>query len=337
MKRPLIPILLLALTAASAAVWWQRQNHVHREGPLTLYGNIEIRDSRLAFNEQEIVVEVAAEEGDVVHAGRLLARLRSDRLEDQLAEALASLAAQQQVVKRLRAGTRKQEIDQARSELEAARVRAHNSQKILERLQQTSAVGASSKQTLDDARAQFDTDQAQLDVRQKALDLAVEGPRKEDIAEAEARLQAGEAAVALLRHRVDDTVLKAPAAGVIQSRILEPGEMASPTRPAFVLALTDPKWARTYVPEPNLGLVREGMGATVSSDSWPGRKFTGRVGFISPEAEFTPKSVETTDLRTKLVYEVRVLVDDPKNELRLGMPVTVEIVEEPSQQDTGNK
>ncbi len=163
--------------------------------------------------------------------------------------------------------------------------------------------------------------------RQQVLDLAVAGPRQEDIAEAAAKHQAMEAGVALLRHRLADTILMAPAPGVIQSRILEPGEMAGPTRPAFILALTDPKWVRTYVAEPDLGRLREGMAATISSDSWPDKIFNGRVGFISSVAEFTPKSVETTDLRTKLVYEVRVLVDDPHDQLKLGMPVTVQIPE----------
>jgi len=112
---------------------------------------------------------------------------------------------------------------------------------------------------------------------------------------------------------------------VIQSRILEVGEMAGPSRPAFILALTDPKWARTYVPEPDLGRLHEGMRAKITSDTWPNKTFGGRIGFISSVAEFTPKTVESTDLRTKLVYEVRVLVDDPKDQLRLGMPVTVTI------------
>jgi HlyD family secretion protein len=328
MKRPLIlVVVLLLVAAAAAAAWWRQQNQTQQDDSLTLYGNIEIRDARLAFNEQELVASVAAEEGDAVSAGQVLARLRADRLQDQLAEALATVAAQKQVVDRLKAGTRQQEIDQARAEAEAAKVRMRNSEKNLKRLQQTSVVGASSEQSLDDAQAQFEADQAQLEVRRQVLNLAVEGPRKEDIAEAEARLRAGEAAVALLRHRLDDTTLKAPAAGVIQSRILEPGEMAGPTRPAFILALTDPKWVRTYVPEPDLGRIAEGRNATVISDSFPDKSFKGRVGFISPEAEFTPKSVETADLRTKLVYEVRVLVDDPDNALRLGMPVTVQIEE----------
>jgi HlyD family secretion protein len=117
--------------------------------------------------------------------------------------------------------------------------------------------------------------------------------------------------------------LTSPASGVIQNRILEPGEMASPNRPVVTLALTDPKWVRAYVPGPDLGRINLGMKARILSDSFPDQTFEGWIGFISPTAEFTPKTVETEDLRTKLVYEVRVFVHDLKDLLRLGMPVTV--------------
>jgi HlyD family secretion protein len=164
-------------------------------------------------------------------------------------------------------------------------------------------------------------------VKEKALNLALEGPRKEDIAAAERHLEALQANLSLLEIRLGDTTLKAPKAGVIESRILEPGEMAGPTRPVFVLALTDPKWVRAYIPEPELGRIRLGMKASVLSDSYPGKSIDGWVGFISPVAEFTPRSVETEDLRTKLVYEARVFVHDDRDMLRLGMPVTVLIDE----------
>ncbi len=290
-----------------------------------VYGNVEIRDAQLAFNEQELVAEVLAEEGDVVEQGQVLAKLRDSQLKTQLEEAKAQAEAQRQVVDRLENGTRPQEIRQARAEVEAAQVRVRNARLNLQRLESTSEVGASSRQALDDARAALAVEEAQHNVTQQALDLALAGPRAEDIAEARARLEANRSQVDLLAQRLADTVLHAPAPGIIQSRILEPGEMAGPTRPAFILALTDPKWVRAYVPERDLGRVAEGMSATVTSDSWPDRTFEGHIGFISPTAEFTPQPVETEDLRTKLVYEIRVLVADPDNRLRLGMPVTVRV------------
>ena len=103
--------------------------------------------------------------------------------------------------------------------------------------------------------------------------------------------------------------------------------MAGPTRPIFILALTDPKWVRAYVPEPQLGRINLGMKARIFSDSFPGQPIDGWVGFLSPVAEFTPRAVQTEDLRTQLVYEARIMVNDEKDRLRLGMPVTVIINE----------
>ena len=155
------------------------------------------------------------------------------------------------------------------------------------------------------------------------MDLAVLGPRKEEIAQAEAQLRGNEAQAAFLRQQLADTILYAPSNAIVRTRLLEPGDMASPQKPVFSLALTDPKWVRTYVSERDLGKVSPGMSAAVVVDSFPGRRFEGWVGFVSPVAEFTPKAVQTEELRTSLVYEVRVFVKDPEDEMRLGMPATV--------------
>ncbi len=138
-------------------------------------------------------------------------------------------------------------------------------------------------------------------------------------------MEALKAAQALAQRELIDTKLYAPEHGVIQQRILQPGDMASPSVPAFTVALSNPIWVRAYVPETALGKVASGMRAVVKTDSFPGKAYPGWIGYISPTAEFTPKTVETPDLRTKLVYRVRVYVCNPAGELRLGMPVTVEI------------
>lgn len=317
-----IPLLLAAL--AGTAFWWFKSQDIET-GDLTLYGNVEVRDALLAFNEQEIVADILVEEGDTVHAGQELATLRSYKLQDQLTEAQAQLDAQAQIVRRLTNGSRTQEIKQARAEVNAANVRVNNAESLFLRLEQTTTVGASSKQALDDAQALLNVEKAQLKVVRQSLNLVLEGPREEDVEEAKARLRANQSRTALIEKRLKDTILKAPNDGMIQSRILEPGELAGPTRPAFILIKTDPKWVRAYVPETSLGHVKLGMEANVYSDSWPHKTFLGQIGFISPVAEFTPQTVETTDLRTKLVYEVRIYVSDHENFLRLGMPVTVEI------------
>jgi len=151
------------------------------------------------------------------------------------------------------------------------------------------------------------------------------GPRKEDIAEGRAQLAARKAGLVLARQHLKNAELYAPANGVIRNRILELGDMASPQTPLLTLAFIDPVWVRAYLQEPALGRVALGTKAFIYTDSFPDNVYTGWVGYISPSAEFTPKNVQTAELRTRLVYSVRIYACNPQGELRLGMPVTVTI------------
>ncbi len=325
-KRPLIVALVLAAIAVGFGVWWWSVEHRHARDELTLYGNIDLRQVNLAFNGNERIAQVLAQEGDRVKRGQVLARLDTSRLAPQVAKAEADVAAQQQVVDRLHHGNRPEEIDQVRANVDAARADALNNRAQYERLRgvsEKSAGRALSRQDLDAGKAAVDAAEAKLIVTQKALVIEMAGPRKEDVAQAEAQLRAEQAQLALLRQQWNDAELLAPLDAVVRSRIVEPGEMASPQKTAFTLAIIDPKWVRAYVSETDLGSIREGLKAIISADAFPTRSFPGWVGFISPVAEFTPKSVETSELRSNLVYQVRVFVQDPANELRLGMPTTV--------------
>jgi HlyD family secretion protein len=323
--RRTILIIAVVVVAGLAVGWWFAR---HDTGPreLVLYGNIDLRQVQLSFNNSERIIAVLAQEGDRVRQGQLVARLDTSRLEPQVAEAESQVAAQRQIVARLRSGSRPEEIAQARANVESAKADAANARQQYERIKSAAEISAGRavrQQDVDSARAALQVAEAKLVVNQRALELAVIGPRKEDIAEAEARLRANEAQLSLLRQQLVDAQLLAPMDAVVRTRILEPGEMASPQKPVFSLAITDPKWVRAYVSEPDLGKVRHGMTAAIAVDSFPQRRFEGWVGFISPVAEFTPKTVQTEELRTSLVYEVRVFVKDPADELRLGMPATV--------------
>jgi HlyD family secretion protein len=332
MRRALLIVLLLAAASAGGAIWWLN----HREKPATellLYGNVDLRQVQLAFNNNERIVEVRFQEGDRVRKGEVLAVLDRSRLEPQVAQAAAQVEAQRQVAERLHRGSRPEEIAQAEANVESAKADAVNAKLQYDRMRNLRAVrlpdrteaSAVSQEEVDNAKAALDVAEARLMVNKKALELARLGPRYEDRAEGDARLQANEAQLAFLRQQLADTELKAPSDAIVRTRLLEPGEMASPQRPVFSLAIIDPKWVRAYVSEPDLGRVRPGMKATVTVDSFPGRRFDGWVGFVSPVAEFTPKPVQTEELRTSLVYEVRVFVTDPSDELRLGMPATVHL------------
>ncbi len=326
MKRGVVLVVLVLLVAGAAVagwLWWHRQSN---GAVLELYGNVDLRQVDLAFNNSQRILEVAVQEGDHVEKGQVVARLDTNRLEPMVAQAEAELAAQREVVERLHNGSRPEEIAQAKANVRSAQADAANAARQYERLKllsEQSSGGAVSRQEVDNVQAALEVAEARVEVNQKALELAVAGPRKEEVAEAEARLRANEANLKFLRQELSDAQLVAPVGAVVRTRIMEPGEMASPQRPVLQLAITDPKWIRAYVSEPDLGKLKPGMSATIGVDSFPERRFDGWVGFISPVAEFTPKPVQTQELRTSLVYEVRVFVKDPHDELRLGMPATV--------------
>jgi HlyD family secretion protein len=317
-------VLVLAAAVAAGLWWWLARPPARTQ--LMLYGNVDLREIDLPFHDSERIAEVLVQEGDRVRRGQVLARLDTSRLEPLVQKSQAMVAMQQAVVQRLLNGNRPQEIAEARATVDSAQADAGNAQAQYQRVQslaQNSAGRAVSRQDLDAARAAYDSAAARLQSAQKALVLEQIGPRREDIDQARAQLQADQADLATAQAQLADAQLRAPLDTVVRSRLVEPGDMATPQQPAFTLAITNPKWVRAYVDEPDLGRLHEGMAANVSVDSFPGRRFAGWVGFISPEAEFTPKSVQTSQLRSNLVYEVRIFVRDPQDELRLGMPATV--------------
>jgi HlyD family secretion protein len=327
-KRNLSIALTIAAACALIAFGWWLLHRDRAPNEIVLYGNVDLRQVELPFNGSERIAAVLVQEGDRVRQGQVLARLDTSRLAPQVAQAEATVAAQREAVARLKNGSRPEEIAQARANLALAVADAREARSRYTRMQSLSATSsgrAVSGQDLDDASAAAAAADARVMVNRKALDLAVAGPRKEDIAEAQARLKATEAQRALLEQQLADAELKAPLTAVVRSRIVEPGEMASPQKSAFTLAITDPKWVRAYVAESELGHVHPGMTAAVTVDAFPGQRFAGWVGFISPVAEFTPKSVQTEELRSSLVYEIRVFVKDPGDVLRLGMPATVHL------------
>ncbi|HUX45968.1 MAG TPA: efflux RND transporter periplasmic adaptor subunit [Terracidiphilus sp.] len=330
-------LAIVILLVAAFFVWRRLQQKGADSDSVTIYGNIDIRQVQIAFNDSERINKLLVDEGSVVHAGQLIGQLVQQRFSDAVARDQAVVAAQQQVVAKLRAGSRPEEIAVARADVRAAEANVAAVQanvknaELLYRRQQTLAKQQYvSLQIRDDAeraylaqKADLSAKQQILAAKQQVLQLAVIGPRKEDIAAAEATLRADQAALALAQKQMADTQLYAPAEGVIQNRILEPGDMATPQTPVLTLALDNPLWVRAYLPEPQMGKVALGMRAWIESDSFPGQRFPGWIGFISPVSEFTPKNVETTELRSQLVYRVRVYACNPDHRLRLGMPATV--------------
>jgi HlyD family secretion protein len=326
MKKRIIPLAIVGLVAVGVGFWYFHRVHGGEEAKeLTLYGNADIRQVQLAFHATGRIRQLAVQEGDYVKSGDLVAEIDPVRYEASAARAAAELAAQKQILARLLAGTRPEEIREARARVKAAESKSEDTRLVYQRTQALYRDKTAPRQSLDDAEAAFESAEAEVDVERQALALAIKGPREEDIAAARAQVNASEAALRLAERELADTKLCTPTAGVIQDRILEPGDMAFPETPVFTLSLTNPVWVRAYVSESSLGKIASGMKAHVTTDSFPGKIYRGWIGFISPTAEFTPKEVQTTELRTKLVYRIRVYACNPNNELRLGMPVTVTI------------
>jgi HlyD family secretion protein len=323
-------LVLALLTAIAIGFGLGRLGGQSKNGPnqLVLYGNVDLRQVELAFNNSERIAEVLVHEGDKVVRGQILARLDTGRLKPQAAAAQAEMEAQQAIVQKLHHGSRPEEIAQAQANVVSGKADLVNAEQQWQRLTALTKLTtgrAVSQQDLDSAKAALDMARARLAVAEQSLTLAKSGPRTEDIAQGEAQLRADQAQLALLRRQLADAELISPCDAVVRSRLLEPGEMVSPQRPIFNLAIVDPKWIRTYISEPDLGRIHAGMRASISADSFPGRTFPGWIGFISSVADFTPKAVQTEELRPGLVYEIRVFVNDPQDEMRLGMPATVQL------------
>jgi HlyD family secretion protein len=321
-KLLIVPIVLVAV---AAGVWWSKREHAGNGNELVLHGNIDIREVSLAFNASGRIDQILVKEGDAVSKGQHLATLDTERLRLSLAEAQNKADALRSNLAKLKAGSRPEEIRQAAAERDAAKATADDARQVYQRTVDLVAKHFVSQQQADSAKNALDAADQREKAAEQAYRLAVLGPRKEDISAAAASLAAQDAVIAGLKYDISQGKLDAPDNGVIENRILEPGDMASPQNAVFTIALTDPVWARVYLPETALGRIPMGARATITNDSHPGRKYRGWVGYVSPTAEFTPKTVETQEVRTSLVYETRVFVCNGKSELRQGMPVTVTI------------
>ena len=252
---------------------------------------------------------------------KILASLEKSYFADEVRLARARVATQTAVVARLENGTRPEEIAQARAAVAEREAALALAQATLERQQQLASKDIASHQRHDEATASSEQAQAALKSAQETLKLAEIGPRREDIDAAKAQLEGENAALAQAERRLTDADLIAPSAGVVLTRVREPGAIVGAGETVYAVTIISPVWVRTYVTEPDLGRIRSGMPVEVKTDL--GKIFRGQIGFISPVAEFTPKSVETKELRTSLVYRLRIVVVGEPDGLLQGMPVTV--------------
>jgi HlyD family secretion protein len=320
------PVLIAAAAAIALALlsWliW-RDTRSDTGTLLSLNGEVEIRQADLGFNVDGPIEAILVDEGDSVKAGQLLARLEQAPYRLAVANAEATLKNAEEILRQYRNGFRPQEIEQSRANVAAAEANYQNALLNDRRTQDLVGRQFVSQSDSDTARALRETAEAQLRQAKADLSLKLEGTRAETVAQAEASAAAARASRDLQLYRLSRTLLAAPNDGIVLTRIREVGAIVAATAPVLTLSVIDPVWIRAYVDEPHIGWLTAGRPVSVHTDALGGKIYRGRIGYVSPTAEFTPKTVETQELRTSLVYRVRVIVDNPDGSLRQGMPATV--------------
>jgi HlyD family secretion protein len=323
----LVALIVIGLVAAGAGAvsWYHHVETEKNQHQLVLEGNIDVRQVNLAFKVDGRIATLAVDEGDEVAPGQILATLDERYFKDDLQLARARRDNAAATLAKLEHGSRPEEISEARAQAAQQQATLARARLDFERSERLVDKGAVSRETFDQAKSAQGEAEARVKYAEVALRLAELGPRREDIDAARAELDAQSTVLVQSERRLADSELIAPGAGMILTRAREKGAIVAAGETVFTLTLATPVWVRTYVNERDLGRIYPGMPADVTTDSAPDKAYRGQIGFISPTAEFTPKSVETREIRTDLVYRLRVVVDDPDHGLRQGMPVTVRL------------
>jgi HlyD family secretion protein len=326
MKTKWIFLVLILGLLGIAALFVFKQGEKIKMGKLLVYGNIEATEVDLSFKVAGRVIYRAVDEGEFVEKGSMVAKLEDEDIKRQVEEARANVKVAEAKLRKALAGSRSQEIKQAWAAVEKARSDRDQLKSDWERSEALYKEGVISIQSRDQAFTDYQMALASYKEALENYELVKEGPRKEDIDALRASFEQARATLNLREVQLGYTTLASPISGVVLVKNVEAGEMVSAGTPIVTLADLNDIWLKAYISETDLGRVKLNQKVKVKTDTYPDKIYWGRITFISSEAEFTPKNIQTHEERVKLVYRIKVTLENPQMELKPGMPADGEII-----------
>jgi len=326
MKKRVIPVILLAVVVIGLIIYLLTRNQQENGHFIKVSGNIEATEVDVGFKISGRIVNRPFEEGDWVEKGQILGRLDDEDLRNRVEVARATLVSARARLDKLLAGSRPEEIRQAEAALQQAQFDLDNKRLTYDRMKMLHEKQVIAKESYDNAETAFKVAKAGLDRAKENYQLVREGPRKEDIDDARAQVEQARASLNLAETQLGYSVLHSPLSGVILVKSGEIGEVVNPGTPILTIADIEKVWLKAYIPETDLGKVKWGQAVIVTTDLHPRKEYKGTLSFISSQAEFTPKNIQTEKERVTLVYRIKVDLQNPDRELKPGMPADGKIL-----------
>ena len=318
----LIPVLIIAVGVAAYTLYSQRKVDPNQ---IKVSGNIETTTVGAGFKIPGQVLRRMVDEGESVKKGQVIASLETADLELDVANAKIQLLAAQVIASQLANGSRPQDVSAAQAAARSAEADKQNAAAEYRRMRELFANSAVSAQEMDRSLTAYRMASARADQAGQQLSLVVEGPRREEIELAAAKVEQAQKQLELAKTRLAYAQITAPIDGFVLSKNIEAGEYVSPGTPVVTIGELNQVWLKAYIAETDLGRVKLGQKVSVTTDTYPNKIYRGSIGFIASEAEFTPKNIQTAEERVKLVYRIKIMIDNPAHELKPGMPADASI------------
>jgi HlyD family secretion protein len=316
-----IPVVVLCVIGAVATyVIHYMKNLGTPTGTVFVSGNIEATEVDLSFRLAGQINTLPIEEGDRIKKGQIISTLDTDTLEAIRGSTKGDIAALTATLDELEEGTRKEVIESARAQAKAAESRLKNARDEYERYYPLFSQGAISASMFDTKQTAFKVAEEEFNNLSERLAELEKGPREQEIRAARSRLEKAKWDLKKIELDIDHSTLLSPTGGAVLVKANELGEVVLPGATVATVAEIDKVWLKGYIGEKDLGLVKLGQKANITTDSFPGKIYEGIVTFLSSRAEFTPKNVQTREERVKQVYRVKITIPNPEQELKIGMP-----------------